>query len=303
MPCYERTDFFREALESALNQTVKCKVIVIDNCSSHNYFEKVCKEKNVQYYRNDKNIGMAANFEKGFELAETKYVMNLQDDDQLSPEYVRSFLKAITQYPDLDIYFSDFVRLTHSGELPHRHTLPFGYMEKGERIIEYGIKYKLGFPYISGTYKRTKAHGFLDKYDPIGSYDWAWIYNEADTFSFYGDSKKLYQFRDHEMQDTKINSVVYLFTIPYIYDKILQEKVSDPILKKQAAKHAFWELVHLKSLVNKKAINGFLAEENMYSKYLNEKLKESVRIKAIYAMPKLLVKLVYKSMKKVGVNI
>ena len=39
MPVYERKDFFREALDSALNQPVKCKVIVVDNCSSHDYFE------------------------------------------------------------------------------------------------------------------------------------------------------------------------------------------------------------------------------------------------------------------------
>jgi GT2 family glycosyltransferase len=126
MPCYERKEYFLEALESALNQTVKCKVIVIDNCSSHDFFEKVCKEKNVAYYRNNKNIGIAANFAKGFELAVTKYVMNLQDDDVLSPEYVESFLNAIHQYPDIDVFFTNFVRLTSNGELPHKHTLPFG---------------------------------------------------------------------------------------------------------------------------------------------------------------------------------
>ena len=35
MPVYERKDFFVEALESAIKQTIKCKIIVIDNCSSH----------------------------------------------------------------------------------------------------------------------------------------------------------------------------------------------------------------------------------------------------------------------------
>lgn len=36
IPCYERKEFFLFALESALNQTIKCKVIVVDNCSSAN---------------------------------------------------------------------------------------------------------------------------------------------------------------------------------------------------------------------------------------------------------------------------
>ena len=34
LPCYERKEFFLEALDSALNQTVKCNIIVVDNCCS-----------------------------------------------------------------------------------------------------------------------------------------------------------------------------------------------------------------------------------------------------------------------------
>ena len=110
MPVYERKEYFLEALDSAMNQTVKCEIIVVDNCSSHNYFEKICKEKGIRYYRNDENIGMAGNFSKCIKLSETEYVTTLQDDDKLSPIYVESFLQAKKLHPDLDIYFSNFVR-------------------------------------------------------------------------------------------------------------------------------------------------------------------------------------------------
>ena len=104
MPVYERRDFFEQALNSALNQTVKCRVIVVDNCSSHDFFKTVCKEKGVEYFRNSENIGMARNFARGFELSESKFVMNLQDDDQLAPDYVESFLKAYEEHPDIDVF-------------------------------------------------------------------------------------------------------------------------------------------------------------------------------------------------------
>jgi glycosyltransferase involved in cell wall biosynthesis len=301
MPCYERKEFFLGALESALNQTVKCKVIVVDNCSSHSYYEEVCKEKNVPYYRNDRNIGMAANFAKAYELSDTKYAMNLQDDDKLHPEYVESFVKAINLHPDLDVFYSDFERITYQGILPHDHILPFGYMEKGIKVIEYGIKYKMGFPWIASAIKITKAQDHRITADWIGSYDWEWIYSHADKFSFYGDSKKLYQFREHNNQDTNLNSSIYRLTQPYIYDKVLKEKVSDAKLKKEASKNAFLELIILKKTVDKKVLNEFINGNTKYNHYLKAKLKENTLLRILFFMPKELVSFIYKVTRKTGI--
>ena len=94
IPVYERKDFFLEALNSAINQTVKCNIIVIDNCSSHDYFKKICLEKKITYYRNDRNIGQDPNLNKCYKLPETEFVTLLWDDDILEPTYVSSFLDA-----------------------------------------------------------------------------------------------------------------------------------------------------------------------------------------------------------------
>ena len=299
MPCYERKDFFREALESALNQTVKCKIIVLDNCSSHNYYEEVCKEKGVTYYRNDRNIGMTGNFSKSFELSDTKYVMNLQDDDKLHPEYVESFLNAVTRYPDIDIFFTDFEVNTDHGIQPHPHTLPFGYMESGAKIIEYAINYKMGFPYIASAIKRTKAHKAEEVSEMIGSYDWEWIYSRANKLSFYGDPRKLYLFRVHDNQETKLEASNHSFSLPYIYDMILKENVSDTKLRKKASNNAFWELFVIKSVVDEKKITEFKNGDTKYSNYLKSKLNENILLKTIFLMPKGLVTFIYKIIRKV----
>ena len=301
MPCYERKDFFLEALESALNQTVKCEVIVVDNCSSHNYYEEVCRDKNVSYYRNERNIGMAANFSKGYELSDTTYVMNLQDDDRLHQEYVESFVNAVNHYPDLDIFFCDFEMITSHGILPHQHILPFGYMENGMKVIEYGITYKMGFPYLSSAIKRTKAHNYNDAADWIGSYDWEWIYSNADKFSLYGDQKKLYWYRIHDNQDTHVNSSDYTLTLPYIYDIILKEKVSDINLKRKASKNSFMELFILKSTADENVLNTYINGNTKYSYYLQSKLEENTLLKIVYFMPKWIINLSYKIFRKIGI--
>lgn len=302
MPCYERKDFFREALDSALNQTVKCKIIVIDNCSSHNFYEEVCKEKGVTYYRNDRNIGMAANFSRAFELSETKYAMNLQDDDKLHPEYVETFLNAVNQYPDIDVFFSDFEMNTAKGILPHPHTLPFGYMENGTKIIEYGIKYKMGFPLIASAIKTTKAHRAKDVTELLGGYDWEWLYSNANNLSFYGDPRKLYLFRSHHNQETQLNTSIYKLTQPYIYDTILKEKVTDVKLKKKAARNAFWELFKLKSTADENVVKKYMNGNTKYSQYLRSKMKENNLIKTMFLMPKQIMTFIYKVFRRIGIT-
>ncbi len=298
MPVYNRKEFFVRALESALNQTVKCKVIVIDNCSPHNYFESVCREKKVQYFRNETNIGIAGNFARGFELSKTKYTLNLQDDDVLSPLYVESFVNAVTLHPDIDVFFSDFVIMTTKGELPHSHILPFGYMEKGEKIIEYGIKYKLGFPYMSSAIKSSKAHTVNEAKGWIGSYDWEWIYLNAGNLTFYGDSRKLYNYRIHGNQITSNDHSSFTLSIPYIYDKVLKENVKDDRLKEIASKNAFWELIRLKSELNRAKLEAIMKGESKYNKYLKEKLEENVILKFIYWFPRAWVCFIFKVLGK-----
>ncbi len=300
MPVYERREYFLEALESAINQTVKCKIIVVDNCSSHDYFRDICGKKGITYYRNETNIGMNPNFNRCFKLADTEYVMTLQDDDILSPHYVESFVKAWDKHPDIDVFFTDFVRNTRDGNLPHRHVFPFGYMEDGQKVIEYAVKYKLGFPYLNSSIRRSKFTGFYTKYS--GSNDWVWIYDNADKFVFYGDSRILYQFREHSMQDSKNNILRYRFSLPYIYDVILKQKAVEPSIKRKAELNAFWALVQLKSIATKNKVDGFIKEDNIFSSYLKEKLNSDRWVKTIFAMPTWLVYIIYKSLRKIGVS-
>lgn len=293
MPCYERKEYFSEALESALNQTVKCKIIVVDNCSSHDYFKTVCEEKGVTYYKNEKNIGLYPNINRCFELAETEYVKILDDDDILSPTYVESFLKAKELHPDIDIFFSDYKMLTSKGEKAHNFTLPYGYLGIGHKIIEYGIKYNLGFPYMTCSIRRTKIHNEKDLQDVIGGFDWEWIYSVADSLSFYGDYQKLYSFRIHQNQMHSKEWISHKLTSPYIYEKIFPEKIKDELMLKKATKKANRILIYVKSYSEKKELKKFLNSENKYSKYLKSKLKTTFFLKIIFKLPGSLAKSIF----------
>jgi hypothetical protein len=102
------------------------------------------------------------------------------------------------------------------------------------------------------------------------------------------------------MQDTKRNILHYRLTIPYIYDKVLKEKVLDPHLKKVAEKAALDELVRLRTIANNKMIREFLQKDTIFSNYLREKLENDKRVSFLFRLPAPGVKFVYKSLRKLA---
>lgn len=297
IPVYERKEYFKEALESALNQTIKCKVIVVDNCSSHDFFEKICIEKGITYFRNESNIGLFPNQNRCYSHAQTEYVKVLDSDDLLSPKYVESFLRAKEMHSDIDVFFTDYVILTSDRESSHQDAIPFGYMENGNKIIDYGIKYRLAFPYMSSTIKKIKAELDLDINVCKGGYDWVWVYSKADHLSFYGEPGKYHKYRSHNAKDSRKDWSANLLTVPYIYEIILSKKISDPNLLKRISKKIFWELIGLKSCSNNKELNILINSDNRFGKYLKEKLNKNILLKTIFMLPKLLIKIVFMPIK------
>jgi GT2 family glycosyltransferase len=58
---YNRLNLLRRAIDSALNQTIECEVVVVDDCSSDDTEAYVKSLGNqVVYYRNEVNKGHAA---------------------------------------------------------------------------------------------------------------------------------------------------------------------------------------------------------------------------------------------------
>lgn len=102
IPVYNRSRFIKEALESALNQTMPTKVIVADNASTAFDFEALVNSYNsprLKYYRNPFNLGMMANWNRCIELCETPYVTVLNDDDILFPTYAENVAAHLDQQP------------------------------------------------------------------------------------------------------------------------------------------------------------------------------------------------------------
>lgn len=102
IPTYKRTKYLLDAIDSILSAkiTTSYEIIVIDNSGdiSNNEIVNLLREKHYQslaFYVNENNIGMAGNWNRGFELATGKWVSMLHDDDLLSDAYGQEIMKCL----------------------------------------------------------------------------------------------------------------------------------------------------------------------------------------------------------------
>lgn len=96
IPVYNRTAYFRQALESALNQTVPGPVVVVDNASERADFQALLKpyeRPSLRFQRNPRNLGMGGNWNECIRLCQTPYLLILHDDDYLETNYVEQVLR------------------------------------------------------------------------------------------------------------------------------------------------------------------------------------------------------------------
>ncbi|WP_414549776.1 glycosyltransferase family 2 protein [Anabaena sp. CCY 0017] len=97
---YNRLNLLKRAINSALNQTIPCEVVVADDCSSDET-EKYLKSlgNSVVYHRNEVNKGHAATVNVGVQQASGDWIKFLDDDDYLAPNCIAEMTRAIALCP------------------------------------------------------------------------------------------------------------------------------------------------------------------------------------------------------------
>lgn len=103
IPVYKSFDFFTKALSSAINQSYKGEytIVVVDNnfeddVNAVNQFEQYIVDLNcskILYYKNEKNMGPAHNFNRAAFLANSEYFVMCHEDDELSENCLETLLQ------------------------------------------------------------------------------------------------------------------------------------------------------------------------------------------------------------------
>ncbi len=111
LPVFNAQKYLSQALDSILAQTfTDFELIISDNASTDRTAE-ICrayaaKDARIRYFRNERNLGAAPNFNRVFYLATGEYFKWAPYDDRIAPEFLQKCVDVLDQHPDVVLCYS-----------------------------------------------------------------------------------------------------------------------------------------------------------------------------------------------------
>lgn len=148
IPAYNNEAYICDTIESILAQTYQnIELIIVDDCSKDATLEVIkayeAKDSRVKVYSNEKNLGMAGNWNKALSLTTGEYVKLICADDRLVPTCIEREVEMFEKYPSAVLVQSDSRLISLDGKKKGFYT-------------RYGHK-----PLVSG--KKVLRAGFFNK--------------------------------------------------------------------------------------------------------------------------------------------
>jgi glycosyltransferase involved in cell wall biosynthesis len=110
IPTFNRVGILPYAIDSVLSQSEQdFELIVCDDGSSDRTSELMSQytDHRIKYIRHHQNIGKSNNMRSGFDAASGEYFMKFDDDDRLTPDFLKSTAAILTQDSSIDFVGTD----------------------------------------------------------------------------------------------------------------------------------------------------------------------------------------------------
>ena len=138
LPAY-KARFFKEALDSILNQTYKdFELIVVNDASPEALYSivKNYKDSRIRYYVNENNIGgkdLVAQWNHCLKYANGEYIILASDDDVYSHLYLEKMDELVCKYPNVNVFRPRIQEIDAKGVI----TCKYDYIKEYVNQIEY----------------------------------------------------------------------------------------------------------------------------------------------------------------------
>lgn len=111
MPVYNVGAYVTKAIRSILRQTYSDFVLLImDDCSTDDTAARIQRfnDARIRYVRNERNLGLADNLNRGLSLIDTEYVARFDGDDIAEPDWLDANMQVLEAHPEIGICSSGF---------------------------------------------------------------------------------------------------------------------------------------------------------------------------------------------------
>ncbi len=164
IPCYNQGNFLDEAVDSILNQTYQDFEIIIVNDGSTDEATNLLLN---QYQKSKtriiatENQGLAAARNNGINVAEGEYILPLDADDKIGPDYIEKGVEILEGNPNIGIVYC--------------RAMLFGHMEKEWVLPDYSLEEMLSdnIIFCSALFRKQD-------WNAVGGYDIGMTYGWED---------------------------------------------------------------------------------------------------------------------------
>lgn len=162
IPTHNYGKFIEEAVESALNQTVKCNIVVVDDASTDNTKELLHKYDTIEVLTNETSLGPSPTRNRAIEYTweYTDYWFNLDADDAFLPTKVERFLEKLED-PNIGIVYADYNIINNQGISRREFKEPYN----RQRLVEECIIHS-GAAFSKQALERVGIQKGQPVYDP-----------------------------------------------------------------------------------------------------------------------------------------
>lgn len=184
IPAYNNADYIVETLDTVMNQTYEnIELVVVDDGSKDatwNVINKYKEEyefrnpdslKKIHLYKNEKNLGMAGNWNRALELCQGEYLKLICADDLMDKALTEREVRILEEHPDVVCVSSDtqFIDLSGNKKGQYKRYRKTGIIDGKEAVRSCVFtRDKLGAP-VANLFRRTV-------YENVGGFDPNFIY-------------------------------------------------------------------------------------------------------------------------------
>lgn len=122
LPVYNGQKYLGSTVDSILRQPFGDFELIISDNASTDATQEICRtyaagDRRVRYHRNERNLGVAWNHNRVFELSSGEYFMWAAYDDVRAPEYISKCVEFLSRNPETVLCYSKIGCIDEHGQI------------------------------------------------------------------------------------------------------------------------------------------------------------------------------------------
>jgi glycosyltransferase involved in cell wall biosynthesis len=252
IPCYNAAPYLADTIESVQSQTFQdWELLIIDDCSTDNSYDiaQFYSQSNskIRLIRNEENLGMIGNWNKGISLCSSPLFVKLDADDLWDSTMLSKSINILEKNRHIGLVFTRFTTIDASGKTVEGMDIPLPAFARNKAfscidLVKQGPEKMLSYPILRQglsvmrreVFDKIGGYRYLLSKETQASSDVEFYFRVGASYQIHCIDEALYYYRVHEesisavdsrnfLTDKKLFEIKYSIIKYYIEQQILTQ--------------------------------------------------------------------------------